>query len=1567
MKKRIHFLSLIIVIAAFLSTGNVLALNEAPGFPITSKSKFSRPSPVVDDLDNDGSNELVAVATNYLYIWDSYGVSLAEFKLPKGQEFVSTPTIGDINGDGKKEIIAVTKKGVLYALNLRAQTISGFPYKLKGKVLANPSLIDANSDNKMEICIGTKSGNFYIIKGNGKVWPKYPKKLGSGVISTAAVGDLNSDGKVDMVVGLENGDVHAFSVNQRSLSGFPFSTNFTVSSQPIIADLDKDYRFELIIISQDFKVYAVENNGSLMDGFPVTTKYRIYGTGAVADVDGDGNRDIIVPSGDNNLYVFDKKGKLLPGFPFKTKGRIFSSVVVGDIDRNGTQEIVFTSNDGNVYVVRNNGRRYPGFPEYLGGKLSSTPVLTDFDGNGSVEIIVTGANKKMFAWRITAKAQKVKLNLPWPAEGHDPYRSGRLHPNEALLSELLILPDEPRVSNRLKIKNSYFDLDNPTEKSGPNIRTKWYRDDILDERYSHLKQLPPGSIKKGERWHFTLQDGDNWRTYGEKKGAIYYTSSSVEILNTLPTKPKIVVSPNKARTTVTLKTAIPKSSNDADRDKITYHYNWYKDGTKQDFPYDTRDVSAKYTTKGEKWKLIVIPHDGEQFGPESQAESTIINTPPQGPGVIITPENPTINDVLQVSVKKEAKDDDHDPIIYKYNWYVNGKFQSNESQLALNKFKKGDDVKVKVVANDGEVDGGVGYAAVKIHNLPPYPPVVTITPASPQIGDDLKVEISQAATDADGDKISYLYKWYKNDQEIKLGDSTRIISGQSIRKDQVWKVEVFAFDSRLKSAPAGHSVVVANSVPKKPKVKLSSATVYTNSTLKIDLLTNPFDPDGDKVEVRYRWFKNDQRQSFAENKSKLSKQELFKHDKWRAEVFGFDGSEDGEVAKLEFKVKNTPPTGCRIKIGPAKPFTIDGLRVEFDRESTDADNDSISYQYLWKRNGKTVTNHKGMDITTDKTKKGEKWEVYATPFDGEQKGPVAVAAVYILNTLPAEPEVTINNQSPAVNQEIQVDVSNHSFDPDGDKITYNYLWYYKGKVQDFLTGKAKVKGFFKKDQTWKVKVVPFDGQGSGKSAEISFTAINTPPTSPEVKLTPGRPNTRSDLRAQISKGARDIDGDKVQYRYEWYRDGSMFKDVDGATLSGKYTTKGQEWKVLVYGSDGEMEGGSGQAVVKVVNSAPSSPVAEITPAKPKKDDQVSCSIKTESRDIDSDSIQYRYKWFKNGKVESGSQGSSIYKGDRQKGDRLKCQVKGFDGQVESGAGIREVRVLNTVPTAPQVEVGPSAPRSGEELKCQVVGQSFDADGDKMTYVFAWKVNEKAARGVSGSTVPKGKVKKGEQWQCFAYGSDGASKSGKGEAQVQVINSAPTSPEVKLIPGRPNTRSDLRAQISKGARDIDGDKVQYRYEWYRDGSMFKDVDGATLSGKYTTKGQEWKVLVYGSDGEMEGGSGQAVVKVVNSAPSSPVAEITPAKPKKDDQVSCSIKTESRDIDSDSIQYRYKWFKNGKVESGSQGSSIYKGDRQKGDRLKCQVKGFDGQVESGAGIREVIIREESPRKKPKRTGK
>ena len=276
---------------------------------------------------------------------------------------------------------------------------------------------------------------------------------------------------------------------------------------------------------------------------------------------------------------------------------------------------------------------------------------------------------------------------------------------------------------------------------------------------------------------------------------------------------------------------------------------------------------------------------------------------------------------------------------------------------------------------------------------------------------------------------------------------------------------------------------------------------------------------------------------------------------------------------------------------------------------------------------------------------------------------MAVAAVYILNTLPAEPEVTINNQSPAVNQEIQVDVSNHSFDPDGDKITYNYLWYYKGKVQDFLTGKAKVKGFFKKDQTWKVKVVPFDGQGSGKSAEISFTAINTPPTSPEVKLTPGRPNTRSDLRAQISKGARDIDGDKVQYRYEWYRDGSMFKDVDGATLSGKYTTKGQEWKVLVYGSDGEMEGGSGQAVVKVVNSAPSSPVAEITPAKPKKDDQVSCSIKTESRDIDSDSIQYRYKWFKNGKVESGSQGSSIYKGDRQKGDRLKCQVKGFDGQV----------------------------------------------------------------------------------------------------------------------------------------------------------------------------------------------------------------------------------------------------------------------------------------------------------------
>ena len=51
-----------------------------------------------------------------------------------------------------------------------------------------------------------------------------------------------------------------------------------------------------------------------------------------------------------------------------------------------------------------------------------------------------------------------------------------------------------------------------------------------------------------------------------------------------------------------------------------------------------------------------------------------------------------------------------------------------------------------------------------------------------------------------------------------------------------------------------------------------------------------------------------------------------------------------------------------------------------------------------------------------------------------------------------------------------------------------------------------------------------------------------------------------------------------------------------------------------------------------------------------------------------------------------------------------------------------VTVSNTAPTAPVVAITPVDAESGDDLTCSVTTASTDADGDALTYAFAWDVD-----------------------------------------------------------------------------------------------------------------------------------------------------------------------------------------------------------------------------------------------------
>jgi hypothetical protein len=93
-------------------------------------------------------------------------------------------------------------------------------------------------------------------------------------------------------------------------------------------------------------------------------------------------------------------------------------------------------------------------------------------------------------------------------------------------------------------------------------------------------------------------------------------------------------------------------------------------------------------------------------------------------------------------------------------------------------------------------------------------------------------------------------------------------------------------------------------------------------------------------------------------------------------------------------------------------------------------------------------------------------------------------------------------------------------------------------------------------------------------------------------------------------------------------------------------------------------------------------------------------------------------------------------------------------------------VQNTAPTAPVIRITPEAPVEGDALTCEIVTPSFDADGDVLTYTYAWEVDG-AATAFDTEEVPAGETVGGETWRCAVEAADDSAASAVGAGEVSV--------------------------------------------------------------------------------------------------------------------------------------------------------------------------------------------------------
>ncbi|MBN1961753.1 MAG: S8 family serine peptidase [Deltaproteobacteria bacterium] len=312
-------------IYAFHHDGTAVA-----GFPAgvvnasgSSSEIYTEYPPVVADLENDGTLDILRVATNgsvtYLVAVDAAGNPKNGFPLLLGNsDDVAFPlAVGDIDGDSKAEIFAQAKGASelqIIRLNETVTTISGL---FLAAVLA-----DLNNDDNYELIdIRKQSSNLYLERRqanslNTIAWSKTDSLLDPQALRLA---DVDHDGDLEIIVNTTPINVldvyddqgNKLSEYSKSIKNIPAPSfanpcsahcnGLSDTKAMVIAGITGD-SYSLFDSDSD-ALYSMTAAGDHLSGFP--KYFAPLAAPALGDIDNDGKLEIAVQAMNGLVYVFE--------------------------------------------------------------------------------------------------------------------------------------------------------------------------------------------------------------------------------------------------------------------------------------------------------------------------------------------------------------------------------------------------------------------------------------------------------------------------------------------------------------------------------------------------------------------------------------------------------------------------------------------------------------------------------------------------------------------------------------------------------------------------------------------------------------------------------------------------------------------------------------------------------------------------------------------------------------------------------------------------------------------------------------------------------------------------------------------------------------------------------------------------------------------------------------------------------------------------------------------------------------------------------------------------------------
>ena len=236
-----------------------------------------------------------------------------------------TPLVTDMNNDGSKDLVYIDPKfKLIHAYKLDGTEITGFPVSLSladdickdfvQSVYHYPGFAaDLDGDGKVEIGYPCKS-KLYLFDNTGRMisgWPVTPANINGAVanfVGNPAVGDINGDGKLEIFATAYantgncaqgtpcNNFLYALSKSGQTLSGWPKQTAGTGPDSPLVLDFNADGKDE--VLTGPSKIALFDESGNLWSNLPNHIKFN--GGGLAADIEGDGKLEIF--NGSSNSF-----------------------------------------------------------------------------------------------------------------------------------------------------------------------------------------------------------------------------------------------------------------------------------------------------------------------------------------------------------------------------------------------------------------------------------------------------------------------------------------------------------------------------------------------------------------------------------------------------------------------------------------------------------------------------------------------------------------------------------------------------------------------------------------------------------------------------------------------------------------------------------------------------------------------------------------------------------------------------------------------------------------------------------------------------------------------------------------------------------------------------------------------------------------------------------------------------------------------------------------------------------------------------------------------------------------